>query len=160
MESLVASCKESAVHGMEHFLKVFSFVPDDKLTWTPTPTAKSAIRIAAHTALYAGRFARMIKDGKLPASDNLTEWLAQRNAEEVAITCRTEIESIFRKGTDEVIAALDSLAPEAIGTSLDSGLGWSMPMTRLMNLPGWHATLHAGQIDYLQTCWDDQEVHF
>src|SRR5438046_8504994 len=106
MESIVTSCKASAVQWMEHFLKVLSFVPDDKLTWTPTPTAKSAIRIAAHTALYAGRFAGMIKDRKLPASDNLTEWLAQRNAEEAAITSRTEIESIFRKGTDEVIAAL------------------------------------------------------
>src|SRR5580658_2251751 len=122
MDDLVASCKESAVKGMEEFLKDLSFVPDDKLTWTPTPTAKSAIRIAAHTALYAGRFARMIKDGKLPASDSLTEWLAQRNAEEAALTSRTEVESIFRKGTDEVIAALDSLTPEAIGGALDSGL--------------------------------------
>ena len=160
MESLVASCKENAVRGMEVFLKTFSFVPDDKLTWTPTPTAKSAIRIAAHTALYAGRFARMIKDRRLPAVDNLAEWLAQRNAEEAAITCRTEIETIFRKGTDEVIAALDSLTPEAIGTILDTGLGWSMPMTFLMNLPGLHAMAHSGQIDYLQTCWGDQEVHF
>src|SRR5437660_12730870 len=136
MESVVASCKESAVKGMEYFLRNFSFVPDDKLTWTPTPTAKSAIRIAAHTALYAGRFARMINDRKLPGSDNLTEWLAQRNAEEAAITSRMEMESIFRNGTDEVIAALDSLTPEAIGTILDSGLGWTTPMTRLMNLPG------------------------
>src|SRR5882724_7484036 len=88
MDSVVAACKKSAVEGMEYFLRNFSFVPDDKLTWTPTPTAKSAIRIAAHTALYAGRFARMIKDGKLPASDNLTEWLAQVNAEEIAITSR------------------------------------------------------------------------
>ncbi len=160
MESLVAACKESAVRGMEVFLKTFSFVPDDKLTWTPAPTAKSAIRIAAHTSLYAGRFARMIEERKLPASDNLTEWLAQRNAEEAAITIRTEIESIFRKGTEEVIAALDSLTPEAIGTSLDSGLGWSIPMTFLMNLPGLHAMSHAAQIDYLQTCWGDQEVHF
>src|SRR5215213_8351368 len=109
MESLVASSKESAVWGMEHFLKVFSFVPDDKLTWTPTPVAKSAIRIAAHTALYAGRFARMIRDQKLPGSENLEEWLAQRNAEEIAITSRAEIESVFRKGTDEAIAALDCL---------------------------------------------------
>jgi len=160
MESLVASCKESAMQGMEEFLKTFSFVPDDKLTWTPTPTAKSAIRIAAHTALYAGRFARMIKDGKLPGSDNLPEWLAQRNAEEAAITSRTEVESIFRKGTDEVIAALDSVLPEAIGATLDSGFGWSMPMTFLMNLPGLHAMSHAAQIDYLQTCWGDQDVHF
>lgn len=159
MEELVASCKESAVQGMEMFLRNFSHVPDDKLTWTPTPTAKSAIRIAAHTALYAARFARMISDLKLPGGDNLTEWLAQRNAEETALTSRTEVEAIFRKGTDEVLAALDSLTPEAIANSLDSGMGWSMPMTQLMKLPGWHATLHTGQIDYLQTCWNDQEVY-
>ena len=35
-----------------------------------------------------------------------------------------------------------------------------MPMTFLMNLPGIHANAHAAQIDYLQTCWGDQEVHF
>jgi hypothetical protein len=159
MESLVALSKQSAVQGMEHFLKVFRFVPDDKLTWTPMPTAKSALRIAAHTALYAGRFARMIADRKLPSPDNLDEWLAQNNAEETAITSRAEMENAFRKGTEEVISALDSLTPEAIGTILDTGQGWTISMKFLMNLPGWHATLHAGQIDYLQTCWDDQEVH-
>jgi hypothetical protein len=160
MESLIASCKKSAVEGMEEFLKDFSFVPDAKLAWTPTPTSKSAIRIAAHTALYAGRFASMIRDRKLLQIDNLAEFLAQRNASEEAVTSRAEVESIFRKGTDEVLAALDSLTPEEIETTLDSGFGWSVPMTWLMNLPGRHATAHAGQIDYLQTCWDDQEVHF
>jgi len=159
VEDLVASCKQSAVQEMEMFLRNFSHVPDDKLTWTATPTAKSAIRIAAHTALYAGRFAAMIRDRKVPAPDNLTEWLAERNAEEIALTSRTEVESVFRKGTDEVLAALDSLTPEDISISLDSGLGWSMPMTWLMKLPGWHATVHVGQIDFLQTCWGDQEVH-
>ncbi len=160
METLVDSCKELAVGGMEEFLKTFSFVPDDKLTWTPAPTAKSAIRIAAHTALYPALFAGMIRDRKLPASDNLAQWLAQRNAAEAAIKNRQEIEHIFRKGSDEVLAALDSLSPNEIGSSLDSGLGWSMPMTTLMNLPGMHAFSHAAQIDYLQTCWGDQEVHF
>jgi hypothetical protein len=160
MDSLVAASKELAVEGMEEFLRALSFVPDDKLTWTPTPTAKSAIRIAVHTALYAGRFATMIKKRKLPAHDNLTEWLAQRNAEEAAITSRAEIERIFRSGTEEVIAALDSLTPNEIAGSLDSGLGWSMPMAALMKLPGLHAISHGAQIDYLQTCWDDQEVHF
>lgn len=145
---------------MEQFLKTFSFVPEEKLTWTPAPGAKSAIWIAAHTALYAGRFARMIAARKLPRIDNLEEWLARRNAEEVAIANRTEIEIIFRKGTDDVLAGLDSLTPEEIGATLESGFGWSVPMTWLMNLPGSHAFSHAAQIDYLQTCWDDQEVHF
>lgn len=159
MEQLVASCKESAIEGMEYFLRNFSHVPDDKLNWTPTPTAKSALRIAAHTALYAGRFAQMMRDRKLLTPDNLAEWLAERNAEEVAVTSRAEVETIFRKGTEEVLAALDLLTPEEIRLKLDSGQGWSMPMTFLMKLPGFHATLHAGQIDFLQTCWDDQEVY-
>ena len=158
-EFLIQSCKKSAVDGMEWCLHALSFVPDDKLAWTPTPTAKSAIRIAAHTALYPARFARMIQFLELPKRDNLTEWLAQRNAEEEALTTREEVESAFRKGTEEVLVALDSVPAEAIGTSLDSGFGWSMPMTFLMKLPGVHALQHAAQIEYLQTCWGDLEVH-
>lgn len=160
VDDRVTAAKESAVQGMDYFLRNFSFVPDDKLTWTPTPTAKSAIRIAAHTALYAGRFAKMIREQQIPQVDNLTEWLVQRDAEEVAITCRREMEAIFRKGTEEVLAALDGLPQEALGTTLDSGVGFSMSMTHVISLPGWHATLHSGQIDYLQTCWDDQQVYF
>jgi len=160
VESQIAACKDLAVEGMEEFLKTFSFVPDDKLTWTPTPTAKSAIRIAAHTALYAGRFASMIANRKLPMNGNLEEWIAQRNAAEAAITNRADIEAIFRKGTEEVLAALDSLTPELIAAPLDFGVGYSPPMTFLMNLPGMHAISHAAQIDFLQTCWDDQVVHF
>ena len=70
-----------------------------------------------------------------------------------------EVEAAFRKGTDEVLAALDSLTPEETELTLDSGQGWTMPMSFLMKLPGWHATLHTGQIDFIQTCWDDQEIY-
>lgn len=157
---LIESSKQKAVSCMEAFLRNFAHVPDDKLDWTPTPTAKSAIRIAAHTALYAGRFAEMIRDRRLPAPDDLTEWLAERDAEEIALTSREEIERVFREGTAEVLEALDSLTPEEVETVLESHQGWSMPMKRLMDLPGWHTTLHIGQIDYLQTCWDDQEVYW
>ncbi len=145
---------------MEQFLKTFSFVPDDKLNWTPSPTAKSAIRIAAHTAIYAGVFAKMIRERKLPFGDEIPEFVARIDAAEEALTSRAEMESLFRKNTDEALAALDTLTPEAIGMTLDTSLGWTVPMTRLMMLPGTHAFSHAAQIDYLQTCWGDQEVHF
>ncbi len=160
MESQIESCQKLAVEGMEEFLKTFSFVPDDKLTWTPTPTAKSAIRIAAHTALYARRFAQMIETRKLPITETLEAWIDERDAEEIAITNREDIEAIFRQGTDEVLAALAALTPELIAQPLDFGVGYSPPMEFLMNLPGMHAISHAAQIDYLQTCWDDQEMHF
>lgn len=156
---LIESAKQRAVSNMEFFLRNFSHVPDDRLNWTPTPTSKSALRIAAHTALYAGRFASMIRDRKLPTPDNLEDWLAERNAEEIAITSREEMERVFREGTAAVLEALDGLTLEDLELTLDSGQGWTAPMTQLIALPGWHATLHAGQIDYLQTCWGDQEIY-
>ena len=144
---------------MELFLRNFSKVPDDRLTWTPTPTSKSAIRIAAHTALYAGRFAQMIRDRALPKVENLDQWLAQRNAEEELLASRAEVEAVFRKGTAQVISALESLTLVEIESTLDSGQGWQMSMIWVMGLPGWHSTLHTGQIEYLQTCWGDQEIY-
>ncbi len=156
---LVELSKKQAVDGMEMFLRNFSHVPDDKLNWTPTPTSKSPLRISAHTALYAGRFAAMIRNRALPAPDNLDEWVASNNAEETAIASREEMERVFRTGTAEVLAALDSLTIEEVEMTLQSDQGWSIPMKQVMALPGWHATLHLGQIDYLQTCWDDQMIY-
>jgi hypothetical protein len=155
----VTMCQQSAVDGMEMFLRNFARVPDDHLDWSPAPTANSPLRIGAHTALYASRFAKMIREQALPRPENLAAWLAEREAEERQVTDGRQIEPIFRAGTEEVLAALASLSPEDVARTLDSGQGWSVPMTHLMRLPGWHATLHTGQIDYLQTCWGDMQVY-
>lgn len=155
----IEHAKKSAVDGMELFLRNFSHVPDDMLGYRPSPTAKSPLQVAAHTALYAGRFAQMIRDRRLPAPENLDQWLATVKAEEEAVTGREQMERLFRQGTAEVLAALDTLTAEDLGTTLESGQGWAAPMSWLAALPGWHATLHLGQIDYLQTCWGDLEVY-
>ena len=156
---LIETSKRKAVNGMEMFLRNFSHVPEDKLDFKVAPTAKSALRIGAHTALYAGRFAKMIRERAVPAPENLEQWIAEREAEEIAVQSRSEVERIFREGTAEVLEALDSLSADDVELTLDSGQGWTMPMTFLMDLPGWHATLHMGQIDFLQTCWGDQEIY-
>ena len=101
----------------------------------------------------------MIRDQALPAPSNISEWVAQRDAEEEAITDREHIETIFREGTAEVLAALDALTEEDINLVIDSGQGWTMSMRYLITLPAWHIANHTGQIDFLQTCWDDQHVY-
>src|SRR5437764_87327 len=102
MEIMLKLAQTSAVDGMEYFLRNFSFVPDDRLNWTPISTARTPLQVAAHAALHAEKFARMIRDRKLPVVDNLAEWEAQMHAAEEAITSRAEMESIFRKGTEDV----------------------------------------------------------
>lgn len=157
--TVIEATKRNTVNTMEMFLRNFSHIPDDNLTWSPSPTAKSPLRIAAHTALYAGRFAKMIRNRELPIPENLEQWLSERTREETELTNRQEIEPIFRAGTAQVLAALDSLIPEDLESVLDSGQGWTMSMQHLITLPALHATLHTGQIDFLQTCWNDQQVY-
>ena len=158
MENLVPMCKQNAVRGTERFLKSLSFVPDDKLNWSPTPTAKTALRIAAHTAVVAGLFAEVIRSGKFPTVD-AAQLFGPLKAAEDAIAAREEAIALLRKNTDEVVAALDAATPELIASTLETPFGFSAPMAFFMNVPGEHAASHAAQIDYLQTCWGDLEVH-
>lgn len=156
---LIELAKKSAVQEMEMFLRNFSYVPDERLHWSPTATSKSPLRIAAHTALYMSRFAAMIRDRELPGSDNLEEWIAQRDAEEVGISTREEMETVFRNGTRELLQVLDSLSANDLELVITSKNGGAVSMKYLITLPSWHTTLHLGQIDFLQTCWDDQKVY-
>lgn len=159
MSKAIELSKLTATQGMDLFLRNFSYVPDDKLTWSPTPTSKSALRIAAHVAVTNGNFAQMIRDRKLPTGDEIPGFVERTAAAELAITSREEMERVFRENTQAVLDALDTLSDEEYESVLDSGQGWTMSMGFLARLAGWHATLHLGQIDYLQTCWDDQQIY-
>ncbi|MEI8281638.1 MAG: DinB family protein [Armatimonadota bacterium] len=155
MNPAIELSKLTAVQGMDMFLRNFSYVPDDKLNWSPTPTSKSALRVAAHTAVTNSNFADFIRNRKLPAGDDIPGFVARTAAAEAAITSREEMERVFRENTQKVLDALDMLSDEDVEIVFDSG----MSMKFLMRLAGWHATLHLGQIDYLQTCWGDQQIY-
>lgn len=160
MQDLISSCKANATTGTEWFLRSFSKVPDDKLDWTPSPTAKSALQIAAHMAVTAGNFARMIRDRRLlPEGQDVPTMVAHLRELEAALTTREDAIRVLRENTDAILAALDSLDDAAVGMEMDSTLGWTMPMTFLMKLPGIHGFVHTGQIDFLQTCWGDMEIY-
>ncbi|MEZ5162635.1 MAG: DinB family protein [Fimbriimonadaceae bacterium] len=158
MTRLVEYCKQDALDAMEHFLRNFSHVPDDKLNWSP-PRLKSALRIAAHTAVAVENFTKMMRDRRLPYGDEIPEFIAQATAREVAITLPRRGRGYFARTMAEVITAMDELSEEDIEMVLDTGQGWQMPMSFLMKLPGRHTAWHIGQIDFLQTCWDDQEIY-
>jgi hypothetical protein len=157
--SVIESAKKDAVTGMEWFLRNLSHVPKDKLEWAPSPTAKSALQIAAHVAVTQGNFANMIRARKLPINEEIQTFFERTAAEEKALTDIDKIIALFRKNTDEVLSALDELKPEDAEIVLDSSQGWTMPMSFLMKLPAYHAIGHTAQIDMLQTCWGDQEIY-
>jgi len=157
MKDIVTLCKEQATSAMNGFLHVLSFVPADKLTWSPSPTAKNALQIAAHCAAQSGAFAQTIRAGKFP--DSVEDFLGPIHATLAGITTLEQAEAVLRKGIADTVDALDTVTPEQVDSIIDvQGLG-QIPFTFCMTIPARHLNDHTSQIDYLQTCWDDQEVH-
>ncbi|MGC4042550.1 MAG: DinB family protein [Armatimonas sp.] len=157
MDDRITRCKERATQAMDYFLHTLSFIPADKLTWSPTPTAKSALQIAAHCAGYSGGFAAILKVGAFPASAD--EFLGPIESAINSIITVEQAETMLRKGIADTVAALDALTLEQVESFTATPQGQT-PFTFFMTIPAYHLEGHATQIDYLQTCWGDQEVHF
>jgi hypothetical protein len=158
MEDFIALCKERTTRAMGSFLNDLSFVPADKLTWSPTPTAKSALQIAAHCAGYSGGFVAIIRAGKFPS--RVEEFLGPIQSAIESVTTVEQAETMLRMGIADTIAALDALEPEQVGAMIDAPALGQTPFKFFLTLPALHLETHGAQIAYLQTCWGDLEVHF
>lgn len=149
--SFAESAKTRLIHALEA-------VPDDKLTWTPAPTAKSALKIAAHAAISNNSFAMMLRGDPLPDIP-FEQIFAKIEEMENAVTTREEAIKLIEENTATAIAALNGLTTERLGQEVQTPFG-SMPITFIMMLVGRHPDSHAAQIDYLQTIWGDNQMHF
>lgn len=157
MEDMIASCKKRATTAMEMFLRNLSHVPADRMNWSPTPTAKCAFQIASHCAAYSGAFASIIRAGEFALSGE--EFVASVDAKFRTIKSVEEAEAVLRQGIEETLAALDTVRSEQIDSTIETPIG-PTPFLFFMTIPANHLLIHTGQIDYLQTCWDDQQVYF
>src|SRR5579862_8542521 len=157
MEDFIEMCKERVTEAMDRFLHDLSFVPADKLTWRPTPTAKSALEIAAHCAGYSGAFASIIRAGRFPST--VEEFRDPIQSAIESIMTLEQAQTMLRKGIADTIEALDTVKPEQIGAMIEAPALGRTPFKFFLNLPAMHLENHDGQIDYLQTCWGDLEVH-
>ncbi len=157
MNEVIERAKENTVRCKERLLKTFSFVADDKLTWTPSDTAHSALRIVAHCAVANYGFARFLR-GKESKADSLSDALAMMASKEKEIATRAQAVQAFEASAAAVLEALDAMTVELMTSEVRGPFG-PMPMTFWVALPGRHMDNHAAQIDYLQTCWGDLEFH-
>ncbi|HHX38836.1 MAG TPA: DinB family protein [Armatimonadetes bacterium] len=154
----IEQAKQWTREGKSRFLNTFAFVPDDKLTWTPSPTAHSALRIAAHVGVCNQTLVGALTGEAAPSNDR-AELLAMGEAAEKAITTREAAIQLIEESTETVLAALDQVKPDQIDKMVETPF-LKAPMSFFLTLFGSHMGQHAAQIDYLQTIWGDHELHF
>ena len=158
LKETVADCQARAKSAAERLAKVLSFVPDDKLQWSPSPTARTSLAVVAHCCMANRMFAKIFRGEPVSPMPTLEEIRTLSQKFEATVRDRAEAVRQLEASCDEVVAALATMTAERFATSPTSPRG-SLPMAVWMNLPGMHMGDHASQIDYLQTVWGDVVDH-
>jgi hypothetical protein len=155
---LVATSKESIQRNTDRLLNLLTFVPDDKLHWSPSSTAKTPLRIVAHCAVASGAFTALIS-GNMPDPMPPAEALIETfNAAEQSVSTREAAIAMTKQTSDDLCKALEGVNEANIDAVLDSPFG-PMPLTFWIHVCSSHMMGHIGQLEYVQTIWGDLDNH-
>jgi hypothetical protein len=158
ISGLIAQQKQAVEAAKEQLLTTFEFVPDDKLSWSPSPTARTPLQIVAHCGGTNYAFAAMLRGEGWPLSMDPAEAPVQIRANDSRAATREEAVRSVKESAAAVIAALDAVTPEQAETSVNTAFG-PIPFTFCITFPASHLAGHARQVDYLQTIWGDVQDH-
>ena len=158
LPELVARTKEDTERAKAQLLRTFEFVLDEKLLWSPAPSARTAVQIVSHCGMANFAFATALRGEEFELSADPTEAAVQIRLAGREIATREEAVKLVEDSTAEVLEALDNVSEAMLETEPLSPFG-PFPFTFWMSLPSDHMTAHVSQIDYLQTIWGDLESH-
>jgi uncharacterized damage-inducible protein DinB len=139
-------------------LRTFAAVPDDKLTWSPSSTSKSALDIVKHVAQTNLFIAKALCGEPLPDAASLPEIEKAMEAAASHITTRDQAVACFNESVATVLATIDKLTEDDLAKDIVLPFT-TMPASALIYISGMHAANHAGQIDYIQTIYGDMDEH-
>ncbi|RYG31436.1 DinB family protein [bacterium] len=154
----IAQLKKSTEESKADLLKTFEFVPDEKLTWSPTESARSPIWIVAHCGGANAAFAAILRGEPLPMPEDPVEASAMIRNTGRDVQSREEAVKSVEESTAALIAALDGVTEEMTNSMTPTPFG-PMPFRMWMEVPAPHMSGHARQIDYIQTIWGDLQDH-
>ena len=139
-------------------LHLLSFIPDDKLTWKPSPTAKTPLNIVAHCALVSKFCADVITVNMPDSMPSPQEFLKGLHEAEEKVTTRESAIALLNETTAELSKAFDGVNVDNIDSTRNSPFG-AIPIRFWISQGGEQMAGHAGQLEYLQTIWGDLDNH-
>jgi hypothetical protein len=125
--------------------------PDDKLDWKPESTARSAREVFTEAVIMLTNTAGMLNERKMPDTYEATvSAYAAMSINELITQAHTDLEVLSKA----ILAFPDSDFEQTLE------LPWgTMSFFDIMTYPYWNMMWHAGQINYIQTLYGDQQMH-
>lgn len=151
-----ANAFRQAVGRIRH---AFDTTADDRLDWSPSPSARSPLQIMAHAAWAIGGMHGMLEGNTLKTLDpkqadvEFREWESQ-------FQTKDQVLDYFEEKSSAYLSWLDALTLERLlgNVELPFGMGQA-PMTAALGFMADHLNWHAAQIAYVQTIYGDRDWH-
>jgi hypothetical protein len=159
MREAIEEGKASFLRAKDRLVRALANTPDDRLNWSPSPSARSPLHVAAHSADAIRNIHNML-DGRpfpVPTSDEadvgFREWEKQ-------FTTREQVTALLDEVSDAYVAWLDALGPSRLDDrcQLPFGLGFA-PLRMVLSAQAAHLDSHTPQIEYIQTIYGDRDWH-
>ena len=131
--------------------------PDDRINWSPTPTARTPVEVVAHVATVISTFHQVMMGAPFPdiQMDNFDAILRRQEAQ---YKTRESAMSLFETNREAYAEWLGQLSPEALATEVEFPFG-KVPMPVAIDMLNDHIVNHTGQLDYIQTIYGDRVWH-
>ena len=154
--SIVKGAKEEFSQSKGWFLGTLAAVPFDRVHWVPAATARSAIQLAAHTALSVGHMLGNLK-GDTFAVPRMDQADGFHREQELALMTIEEINAVFEANTEAYFSWLDALEIDDLRKNvlLPFDLG-SVTLPEAIGFMAKHIDWHHAQLQYLQTIYGDR----
>ena len=158
MEDIISQTKAELLRVKARAMHALATTPDDKINWSPSPTARTPIQQVAHGAMAIAGIQGMLAGTSFPFS-SIAEFDTAMRAEEKKFTTREEVIDLLDKSCADCLALLDTLTPEQLASTVQLPFGPAFPMSVCITFPADHLNNHAAQIDYIQTIYGDHDWH-
>lgn len=157
MNQIIEEAKAEYIRAQERLAKTIAATPDDKLKWSPAPTARTPLELLVHSAMGTSGLGDIIagKPFPFPSFAEMDKVLRKSEKE---FTTKEQGLKLLQENSQKYLTWLDTLSEAQISSTIDF-VGRPMPMKVAITIPADHLRSHTAQIDYIQTIYGDHEMH-
>ncbi|MEJ5170358.1 MAG: DinB family protein [Fimbriimonadales bacterium] len=132
-------------------------VPADKLEWRPLDQGRSVLDQVRECAGIPRLLTRVLKERSFQIQPEEMDALRS----EWSTWSLDDAEQIGRRDTDEMLAVLEAMTDDELGTSIPVPFfgGRERTLLEIASTHAWNLIYHTGQIAYIQTLLGDRQMH-
>lgn len=157
MNETVEAAKAEFTRAKDRVAKALDTTPDDRINWSPSPTARTPLHQVAHAAMSIKGMQDWLAGKPFPF-ESVADLDSYSRDKEKDFTSREQAIALLEENGAGYLAWLDTLTPEQVSGPFESPMG-TFPMASAITFCADHLRAHASQIDYIQTVYGDHDWH-